>query len=365
MNKSNGAVRLHRRSLLLAAGTLAAVSCSKEQPTVEKKSLTLNMVSSWSKDFPLLSDASMRLAELIGQLSGGQITVKVYGAGEMVGPFEVFDAVQQGTAQLGHCSPGYWRGKHVATAFFAGLPFGLNASETRAWLQQGGGQALWDELYAPFGLKVLAAGATGMQSAGWFVRELRGIRDLKSTRMRITGLGAEVWQRAGGRVVQARGEELKALIEAEELDAFEWMGPYGDLELGAQTLAKYCYFPGWQEPNLQLELIINAQAFEALSDEHQLVLRTAARMVDAEIQALATTRNMAALAELGGNAEVEFRRLPADLINVLKHAADQVASELGQSDPLSTRIYESYTDFRAQVQQWHRISEADFYAARD
>ena len=44
-------------------------------------------------------------------MSRGRLDIKVYGAGELVGPFEVFDAVSQGTAEMGHGAAYYWRGK--------------------------------------------------------------------------------------------------------------------------------------------------------------------------------------------------------------------------------------------------------------
>ena len=42
------------------------------------------------------------LAKLIGELSGGRLQIQVFGAGELVPAFEVFDAVSQGVADAGH-----------------------------------------------------------------------------------------------------------------------------------------------------------------------------------------------------------------------------------------------------------------------
>ena len=85
---------------------------------------------------------------MIEVMSDKRIKVKVYGAGELVPPFESFDAVSRGTAQMGHGAAYYWKGKIEAAQFFAAVPFGLNAQEMSAWVNYGGGQKLWDELYA-------------------------------------------------------------------------------------------------------------------------------------------------------------------------------------------------------------------------
>ena len=52
------------------------------------------------------------------------------------------------------------------------MPFGLTPNEHVAWVEAGGGQALWDELYAPFGVKPFMGGNTGVCMGGWFRREL-------------------------------------------------------------------------------------------------------------------------------------------------------------------------------------------------
>jgi hypothetical protein len=55
-------------------------------------------------------------------LSGGRIEVKVFGAGELVPAFEVFDAVSSGTAEMGHGGAYYWKGKSEAAQFFSACP---------------------------------------------------------------------------------------------------------------------------------------------------------------------------------------------------------------------------------------------------
>jgi len=69
------------------------------------------MVTTWPKNFPVLGTGANRLAALIGEMSGGRIQVKVYGAKELVPAFEVFDAVSRGTAEIGHGAAYYWKGK--------------------------------------------------------------------------------------------------------------------------------------------------------------------------------------------------------------------------------------------------------------
>ena len=133
------------------------------------------MITTWPKNLPGLGTAPERLAQKLRVMSAGRLDIKVYGAGELVGALEVFDAVSQGTAQMGHGAAYYWRGKIPAAAFFATVPFGMNAQEMNGWLHYGGGMELWRELYAPFNLVPFAAGNSGVQMAGWFNKEINSV----------------------------------------------------------------------------------------------------------------------------------------------------------------------------------------------
>ena len=125
-----------------------------------------------------------RFAQLVNEMSGGRLKVKVYAAGELVPALEVFDAVSRGTAEMGHGAPYYWKGKVPAAQFFCALPFGPNAQEMNARLHRGGGMQLWEEVYKPFGVLPMACGATGVQTAGWFNKEINSVDDFKGLKMR-------------------------------------------------------------------------------------------------------------------------------------------------------------------------------------
>src|ERR1700733_1775999 len=156
------------------------------------------MVTSWPKRLPGPGMSAERVAERISALSGGRIEVAVSAAGEIVPAFEVLDAVGTGVAEMGHTAAFYWQGKEPAAAFFTTVPFGLLPNEHVAWIDAGGGQALWEELYAPFGVKPFMGGNTGVCMGGWFRREIKSSDDVKGLKLRSLGLGGEVYRRGRG-----------------------------------------------------------------------------------------------------------------------------------------------------------------------
>jgi len=322
------------------------------------------MVTAWPKNFPGLGAGANLLAKMINEMSDGRIKVKVYGAGELVPAFEVFDAVSKGTAQMGHSGAYYWKGKSAATQFFSAVPFGLTAQEMNAWLYYGGGMELWRELYAPFNLIPAAAGNSGVQMAGWFNKEIKSTADLKGLKMRIPGLGGEVLRRAGGTTVNIPGGELFTSLQSGTLDATEWVGPYNDLAFGLHKVAKYYYYPGWHEPGSTMEAMINKQAFEELPKDLQTIVMAACKAVNMDMISEYTARNNQALDTLVNKHGVKLMPLPDDVLKTLKQLSDEVVLELANKDPMAKKIYTSFSQFRTQVTQWSTLSEQAFLKAR-
>ncbi|MCB1847633.1 MAG: TRAP transporter substrate-binding protein [Halieaceae bacterium] len=323
------------------------------------------MVTTWPKNFPGLGSAAENFARYMDEMSGGRLQVHVYGAGEIVPAFEVFDAVSQGVADAGHGAAYYWKGKIPSSVFFTAVPFGLNAQEINGWLHYGGGLELWREAYAPFNIIPFAGGNTGVQMAGWFNREINSIADLQGLKMRIPGLAGDVFAEAGGTAVRIPGGELYTSLQTGVIDATEWVGPYNDLALGLHEVAKYYYYPGWHEPGSMLELIVNKDSFEALPADLQAMVTVAARAANQDMLDEFTARNNAALQDLVKNHGVQLRRLPDDVLQALYQGSEKAMRELVAEDPMAARVYESYKSFYDGAREYHHISEQAYINARD
>ena len=358
---------MKRRAFIKSAGIGSLAAGSMVAPTLasaKKAEHKWKMVTTWPKNFPVLGTGANHLAELIGQMSGGRIEVKVYGAKELVPAFEVFDAVSRGTAEMGHGAAYYWKGKVEQAQFFSTVPFGMNQVEMTAWLYHGGGMELWEETYKPFGLIPAAAGNTGVQMAGWFNKEINSVKDLKGLKMRIPGLGGEVLKRAGGTPVSLPGGELFTSLKSGAIDATEWVGPYNDMAFGLHKAAKYYYYPGWHEPGTTLEAVINEKAFMALDKDLQTIVKNACKVVNQDMMTEFAAKNGEALDTLVKVHKVDLRRLPDDVLAKLKVLSREVVSELAASSPAAKKISASYEKFYSQVKAWDEISEKIYFNVR-
>ncbi len=357
---------MKRRDFIKQAGVAGIATTAVAAPAIvsANKAIRWKMVTTWPKNFPVLGTGANQLAKLITEMSDGRIKIKVFGAGELVPAFEVFDAVSRGTAQMGHGSAYYWKGKIEEAQFFSTVPFGMNAQEMTAWLYYGGGMELWRESYQRFGLIPAAAGNTTVQMAGWFNKEINSVKDLKGLKMRIPGLGGEVLKRAGGTPVNLPGGELFSSLKTGAIDATEWVGPYNDLAFGLHKAAKYYYYPGWHEPGTTLEAIINEKAFAALPKDLKSIVENSCKIVNQNMSLEFTAKNNAALDTLVNKHKVDVRRLPDDVLAKLKELSHEVVAELATKNKAAQKIHDSYNKFYQQVSAWHDISEKVYFNIR-
>ena len=337
-----------------------AVSESGQVDAIEWK-----LVTTWPKGLPGLGAAPENFARRVNEASGGRLRIKVFGAGEIVPAFEVFDAVSRGVAEAGHGASYYWKGKIPASVFYTAVPFGMTAQEANGWLHYGGGLELWRELYAPFGVVPFAGGSTGVQMAGWFNIRLNDRTDLDGLKMRIPGLAGEVFDAAGGSAVRIAGGEVYTSMQTGVIDAVEWVGPYNDRTLGLMEVGEYYYYPGWHEPGAMLETIVNADALAALPADLQAIVRVAARATNTDMLDDFTANNSESLQILLREFDTEVLPLPDDVMDALYESSQVAIQSLVNSDPMAKKIADSYFDFAQKVRMYHEISERGYLNARD
>ncbi len=353
---------------LAAATGLAA--CAPDESNCQNKGATSaqtfewSCVTSWPPKFPGLGMAPENVATRVEEASGGRLKIKVYGGGELVPAFEVFDAVSRGTVEMGHGASYYHKGKVDAAQFFTAIPFGMTNTELNGWLYYGGGLDLYRELYEPFNLVPFPTGNTGVQMGGWFNKEINSIDDLKGLKMRIPGLGGEVLRRAGGTPVTLPGAEIFTALQTGAIDATEWVGPYNDASFGLHKAAKYYYYPGWQEPGPGLETIIHKAAWDSLPPDLQAIVSITCQAITTDMAAEYTHGNAISLAQLQADPNVEIRPFPDEVMALLKSTTEEVVAELMANDPPSAKIGKAYFEFLEKVSANSHIGEGAYLKIR-
>ena len=349
---------MHRRTFiktaLLAAGILfARKNLFAAQETKTNTRFKWRMVTSWPAGAPGTGKTAERLARRITQISNHELSIEVHAANNLVGAFEVFDAVARGTAEMGHSASFFWTGKTPLAAFWTAVPFGLNPAQHHSWLNYGGGQELWDELYGDFGVQAFAAGNSGHSMGGWYKKPLddRGLRGLK---MRMPGLAGEVVKQLGALVVSIPPGDIFQSLQSGAVDAAEYLAPWQDRAFGLHKAAKYYYYPGFHEPNGSAECLINKKAFMELPQHLQSLVAAACQAENLLGLSESDWFNAIALKQLKQEG-VQLRAYSPSLLKKLRQISEQVLSQVGSGSNLARRIYASYDKAREFGAAWLRV----------
>lgn len=354
---------MKRRNFLAGAGVGAVAGIAFSAPAIAKQVRKLTMVTDWPEGPGVLTSAR-RLARTIEEASQGRIRIEVTPAGAVVRPFETFDAVQSGVADMFHSHIGYFEKKSQALHFFSGLPFGFSANELFAWVKYGGGQDVWDTLTAPFDIKPLLCSSTGSQMGGWFKNEINSPGDFKGLRYRMSSPGAEVLRRMGAIAVVVPGSDIVLSLESGAIEACEWIGPWMDLSMGLNKAAGFYYYPAWQEPGTALTLGINRQVWESFSEGDRRLIEIAAAGEYAISLAEFNSNNATALRQLRVEGTVKIECFNDAVLRKLREVSEEVVAEKGSADALSLDVYKSYTAFRELITGWTDIGEGAYLNTR-
>jgi len=355
----------------LAAGLAAGCAFNASTPTEELEAavqedsalpeLEWDMATSWPVALDTIFGGAQVMAERVTAMTGGRFKMNARAAGEVAPGLEVLNVVEQGAVPIGHTASYYYVGKSPVTGFGTALPFGLSARQQNAWLYEGGGLEMLQEVYAEkFNVIQFPAGNTGVQMGGWFNKEIKSIADMEGLKMRIPGLGAQVMDKLGVTVQVIPGGEIFQALQTGAIDAAEWVGPYDDEKLGFHKAASFYYYPGWWEPGPSLEIQINLDDWNKLPEVYQEIIRSAAFEANTTMMARYDAKNPGALKTLQEDSDVTFLPFPDDVMKASEEAAFELFDEFAAQDEDFASILKPWSAFRDDVQTWHGLAETGY-----
>jgi TRAP-type mannitol/chloroaromatic compound transport system substrate-binding protein len=355
-----------RRFVAGATGALAAVAagaCTRAPSVIAQARVQWRMSTAWTPAFDIVQGAAQRLAKVVDEMTGGRFRIEVFPGGQIVPPFECFDAASQGKIEAFMGSPQYWKDKEPAIEWFCTIPFGMNPEGMAAWYYQGDGLKLWEETYAPFDLVPRPAMGNAPQMGGWFRKKITTVGDFKGLKMRIPNLGGQVYARAGATTVLTPLGEVYAALERGVIDAAELIGPHDDTNAGLHKTARYYYYPGWHEPGTTLDFGFNKKAYEALAVDLRRTLDHAAAAVQVYGLMEFHAKNAIALERLKTEfkGQVELTQFPTPVLRDLKRLATQVVQEESEKSAMARKVHASFTKFQALVGPWDHVAEGAYH----
>ena len=355
-----------RRFIVKAGGALAAAGAAVvvDAPNViAQPKVQWRMSTAWARSLDVQRIAE-QFAKVVEEMSGGRFQIEVFAGGQIMPPFECFEAASKGTdIQAFMAAPFYWAQKEPAIQWFHTIPFGMNPEGMAAWLYQGDGLKLMEETYAAFNLVPRPSAAQAPQMAGWFRKRIATIGDYRGLKIRIGPLGGKVYTRASATVVLMPASEIFAALERGVIDACEWIGPHDDMQLGLHKTARYYYYPGWHEPGSTNEFGFNKKAYDTLPVDLRRMLDHATAAMQVYGLTIFHAKNATALERLKAEfkGKVEVVQTPVPVLRDLKKLAAEVIKEESEKTPIARKVHASYTKFQALVGPWDRVAEGAYH----
>ena len=338
----------------LAAAVVVVALAGADPALAKEKRILLKVPIAFSTSLPGLGSTIKWVADRIETLSGGSLKMKIYEPGKLVAPFDILDAVSSGKVNAGYSGAGYWTGKMPAAPLFSAIPFGPEAGEYLAWMYYGNGLKLYQEMYdrAGYNVKVLPLALLAPETSGWFTKEIKGPEDLKGLRIRFYGLGGKVMEKLGASVSVLPGGEIFPALEKGALDATEFSMPAIDRRLGFYKIAKYNYFPGWHQQSTILELLINKDVWNSMSDHQRMVIDIICRASMLDSFAYGEAIQFDAMRENVQKHGVKLKYWSKEMLDLFRKAWEEVAEEEAAKDEFFKKVWEDLKAFRKGYRVW-------------
>ncbi|MFT5572086.1 MAG: TRAP-type mannitol/chloroaromatic compound transport system substrate-binding protein [Cryomorphaceae bacterium] len=326
-------------------------------PSIKNEKIALRLAHGWPKGYPYLGQSVDDFAQLVTELSNGQIEIKVDSTNKHKSAYGIFDFVKSGQYDIGQTSSYYYGGKDPDTLFFSSMPFDMTATEQMAWFHEGDGLDLANEVYAKHNIEVMIGGNTGMQMGGWFRKEINSVDDLKGLKMRIPGFGGKVIAGVGAIPTNIPTGELYQALERGTIDALEWVGPGLDLRMGFHKVAPY-YYSGWHEPGSEMIYFFNKPKMASLPNWAQAILRNAAKLTAYNMSTGLFDANAQNWDIISSQfPDVQVKEFPSEVIAALKQSNQNLLEAEKARSPLAARIIESRAEYLRKARAWTNIGD--------
>lgn len=352
---------MKRRQFMAKAGVIAGatIASSTIAQTNNTPKIKWRMTTSFPRNLDLLYGTSQRLADSVYTMTNGEFEIQVFAPGEIVPSTQVFDAVQNGTVEMGHSTSNYYHGKNKALSIDTCLPFGLTTRMQNAWYYAGGGTEILRELFAKYNIVNFPGGNSNTQMGGWFRKEVKTVADLKGLKFRIPGFGGEIFSRLGAIPQNIAVGDIYSSLEKGTIDATEFVGPYDDEKLGLQSVAPYYYTPGFWEGSAMLTFYVNQDAWGSLPEQYKIIFERAAAEANMWMSAQYDAKSPEALATVIQNG-AKLRSFSKEILQAAYNVAQEIYAEESEANEDFQKIYSHWKDFLNKEYQWFRVNENIF-----
>jgi TRAP-type mannitol/chloroaromatic compound transport system substrate-binding protein len=290
--------------------------------------------------------------KLVDTLTSGEIKIQPFGAGVLAPAFEAPQAVQKGIADMAINFPAFLVNQDPANAFLAGLPGGMSAEATMAWLFNGGGEKLWaDFRRETMGLHAVVSGIGPSEIFAHSHKPIRTAEDLKGLKFRTAGAWAAILKDYfGASPTVLPASEIFTALERRVIDGTEYITPSLNYATGLHNVARYVVLPGVHQPTYVYDALWKKEVWDALRADLKEKLIAAGRLTLLQGHLKVSAADMDAMEKLRAGKN-EFITLDPAFVSAIRKAGRDwatktAAEQTAKGNPWMERFAASYFAFQ-------------------
>ena len=344
-----------KKTTQFALTGLAASIAFAAMATTAQAQERWTMTSTWPDSIDLIQ-IDRHWAELANKLAGDELEIEFRAGGTLMPGTEVFDATETGSIEAAGDWPGYWAGRNPAFSPLATTTMLFNGVDYLNWIQQWGGWDLYQEVYGDYNMVYLPYGITNNESGFMGRTPIESLADLDGKRLRLSGRDqGRVLEQLGGSQVTLAGGEIYQAIERGVVDGAEFSTPGVDYNAGFAEVVEYWAVPGWHQSASVFGVMINKDAWDALTEETQEKLKIAADATMAWSLAWSERQSTEGTVNFK-EAGVTINQFSEEELERIQEITNEVILRGACEDPMHAKVYHSMISYLEHYANWRDIS---------
>ncbi|MFZ7126456.1 MAG: TRAP transporter substrate-binding protein [Desulfobacterales bacterium] len=284
-------------------------------------------------------------ADLVKEMSNGQMLISVFGPGEIVNALDQADALSRGTFEMMVWHDGYWAGRDMGVGYLGYLPFGpWNYTDFNYWFWEEGGVELAREYYDSVNIYYLGNGGYSDLEPIFSKKPIRTVEDFKGLKMRSSGVALSFFQNLGASVVALGGDQTYEALQRGVIDAAEHTPASMMMDMGVQEVTEYAVEPIAHQPYTNMAYYVNKSAWEKLPDNLKAILHSATRVICERLLNESRKMEFTAKEELKAKG-MKFIWLPEEEQEKMRVIAETLWREHAKKSEFAYKVIKSQTDF--------------------
>jgi TRAP-type C4-dicarboxylate transport system substrate-binding protein len=290
----------------------------------------------------------LQFVEDVETNSNGAIDIEEFLSSSVVKSVETFDAASTGILDGDMTGAAYQTGKDPAFQFLGDVMGGYQEPEQMwAWLNEGGGREIADELYAQYNMHLVGLWGQVPESLS-STKPLAGPEDFNNWKFRSPpGMETEIFESLGASPIVMDFGEVFTAMNTGIVDGADYSTLNTNRSVGLYDICKYATYPGWHSMP-QDHLAINLDKWNELPPEMQKVIEDALAKAAKDLAEQSRVENEQAAKELTAEG-VTLNAWSDEDIAEYRKFAQSVWQDWAERSPLAGEAVESHIAYMKKI----------------